>query len=474
MSNGKKSIYSNLITIGSYNYSHTLLRFLASVFLARLLDPEEYGIVAMITVFTGFVSYFKDSGISYVLIREDYGWRFYRMVQWLSIIVGLSLMGLILMLAYPITLFYEEPLLFLPTCLISFVLLIETANVVPMAVLKKELRFKEVGQVLFIGYVSGSLLTILLAYLEFSYWSLIWGQLFSVLLISVLLQRRVCLLHGEATFTSLNIAWRKVKHTSLNVTGSRFIQYWSSNADNLIIGKSFGAYSLGIYSKAYQLMTMQMNLISGVFNSVLLPSLKEDMKLSKEELIIAYNSALKLMSLVILPVTISLVLFAKPIIILIWGKDWVSVAPIASYFGVLSIPFVLSRTFGNIYVLLKKENLLFKLGLFSSVITVIAIIIGSLFGLEEVALALSSVYIMIVLPATLFIAFYKSFQFDLKRIIYFWGFKIVLSMGLLVGLYLNHVIITQSFMLLLAIDVIVQGRIHIYKLVFRLLSWIRK
>lgn len=473
MSNGKKSIYSNLLTIGSYSYSYTLLQFLASTVISRLLNPEEYGLVAMITVFTGFISFFKDAGISYVIIREDYGKNFYRMVQWLSVIIGLLLMLVVILLAYPISLFYNQPLLLLPTCLISFVLLVEAASVVPMAILKKELHFKKVGQILFTGYVSGSLVTIVLAYAGFSYWSLMGGQLISVSIIFVLLQNSLKIYLGHSSTVALLVAWRKVKYTMVNISGSRFIQYWSSNADNLIIGKGFGAYSLGIYSRAYQLLTMQMNLISGIFNTVLLPSLKENMKLSKQELIDAYDHALRLMSLVILPVTISLVLFAKPIIIFIWGKDWAGVAPIASYFGVLSIPFVLSRTFGNIYVLFNRENLLFRLGMFSSVITVSAIFFGSFFGLEEVAFALSSAFILVILPITLYMAFYRGFQFSPQKITYFWAPKIILSAAMLAGLFWEIQLLTNIALLALASDVVFNGRDHIFKVIYKLGTWIK-
>lgn len=468
MSNGKKSIYSNLFTIGSYSYSYTVLQFLASTVISRLLTPEEYGLVALITVFTGFIAFFKDAGISYVVIREDYDIRFFRKAQWLSIIIGLVLLSIVMLLAYPISLFYDQPLLFLPTCLISLVLFIEAASIVPMAVLKKELKFRAVGQVLFIGYVSGSVITIILAYAGFSYWSLVIGQLFSVIVIFFLLNRHVPLYLGEVSKISLYLAWRKTRHTLFNISGSRFIQYWSSNADNLIIGKSFGAYSLGIYNRAYQLLTMQMNLISGLFNTILLPSLKEDKAKSDSHLEMSYLSALNLMSLLVLPVTLSLVLFAKPIIIFVWGNDWLDVAPIASYFGVLSIPFILSRTFGNVYVLYKKENLLFKLGVFSSIVSVTAIIIGSSYGLEEVALAVSLVYIALVLPITLYVSFYKSFHFNLKRLVYFWAIKIILSIVMLIGLYSDINYLTKFCLVILTLDILIQGKAHIKKLIVKI------
>lgn len=473
MADEKKSIYSKLITIGSYSYSYTFLQFLSSMVISRLLDPNEYGLVAMITVFSGFISYFKDAGISYVVIREDYGISFIRKTQALAVLVGLILMFIVASLAYPIAWFYNQPLLVAPTFLVALVLFIETASIVPMALLKKEQRFKNVGQTLFVGYFSGSIITIALAYLQFSYWSLILGQCLAVIIIFILLQRLTPLYFGDFNSKSIILSWRKIRHTFFNISGSRFIQYWSSNADNLIIGKGFGAYSLGIYNRAYQLLTMQMNLISGIFNAILLPSLKEEKKTGDKQLAESYFDALSLMALIILPVTISLVVFSTEIITIIWGENWTEVAPIAAYFGVMSIPFILSRTFGNIYVLFHKENLLFKIGLISSTLSVSAIIFGSFYGLEEVALSMGTMFTVVILPGTLFLAFYKNFNFNSALVLNFWGPIILLSSLMFYSMYIKHDLMTYFILAVYGLHIIYKAHVHVYKVYNKIIGWIR-
>lgn len=464
-----KSIYRSLLSIGGYSYSYTIIQFLASTVISRLLVPAEYGIVAMITVFTGFISFFKDAGISYYIIREDYGRVFHRSAQGLSLIIGLCLSGLIAVLAYPISIFYAEPRLFFPTVAMAIVILVEAMTVVPSALISKQLLFNKLGKINFISYTTGSVATIVLAFLNFSYWALIGGQFVAVMMIYVLSQRITNL--GTGIFKShyIKATWKKTSTIIRNISGSRFIQYWSNNADGLIIGKVYGAAPLGFYNRGYQLLTMQLNLITGIFNTVLLPNLK----LKKQEGVAAleesFYEALSLMALVVLPITVALALFSAPIVTFIWGSDWLNVATVTPFFGILAITFVISRSFGNIYVLFNKEGLLFKLGLFTSITSVAAIVIGAMFSIPTIAFAFSLNFVTLVLPVILITLFVRAIHFSVMKLLKFWVPKITLSIITLFALYFKFELLLIFSVSLLALHVFWNGKIHIirmYKLFF--------
>ncbi len=91
MSGFKRAFFKNIITLGGYNYSSQIANFLSSIVLSRLLLPEEYGYVALITVFTGFVTIFADAGLSYAIIRSDYGRTYHKGVTNLAFYIGLLL-----------------------------------------------------------------------------------------------------------------------------------------------------------------------------------------------------------------------------------------------------------------------------------------------------------------------------------------------------------------------------------------------
>jgi teichuronic acid exporter len=101
----RKKLFKNVIILGGYSYSTQIIGFLATIVLSRLLLPEEYGFVALITVFTGFINQFSDAGLSLIIIRSDYGKLFQKVIHYLSFVIGVILFLIVVSLAYPISLF---------------------------------------------------------------------------------------------------------------------------------------------------------------------------------------------------------------------------------------------------------------------------------------------------------------------------------------------------------------------------------
>lgn len=169
----KRTFYKDLATLGSFSYLNQAIFFLSTVVVSRLLLPEEYGTVALIAVFTGFIQKFVDAGLSYEVIRTDYQLTYYKAINNLSVSIGVILYLVMLMLAYPIAVFYNDMQLVVPIIVMSFIFIPQTLKTVPGAILSKQMRFKEKGFVSFITTLITVALTIILAYLGASYWALI-------------------------------------------------------------------------------------------------------------------------------------------------------------------------------------------------------------------------------------------------------------------------------------------------------------
>jgi O-antigen/teichoic acid export membrane protein len=136
--------------------------------------PKEYGYVALITVFTGFISIFADAGMSYAVIRSDYKNQFQQGLKTITFYMGICLFLLMVVLAFPIAAFYNDNGLILPTIVFSSVFILRSMAIVPTAILTKELKFEFMGRRSLIITIINILFTILLAYFGFSFWSLIW------------------------------------------------------------------------------------------------------------------------------------------------------------------------------------------------------------------------------------------------------------------------------------------------------------
>jgi O-antigen/teichoic acid export membrane protein len=153
------------------------------------------------------------------------------------------------------------------------VFIVKGFNIVPLAVLQKKLRFATAGRIVLVANLSGILCTILLAAAGFRYWSLIWSQ-YAIAITTWLLLKK----SSDQSFYTRNKAviaksFFLSKAVIGRLMGFNAINYWARNADNLLVGKYYGTSNLGIYNRAYQMLTIPLALITGIFTNVLYPSL---------------------------------------------------------------------------------------------------------------------------------------------------------------------------------------------------------
>jgi O-antigen/teichoic acid export membrane protein len=432
-----------------------------------LLYPEEYGYVALITVFTGFIIIFSDAGLSYVIIRSDYGRTFQRAVSNLSFYIGCMLFLFMLLFAYPISLFYDDPSLILPTITISLSFILSSLYIAPLAVIKKELNFNYVGKVNFFANITAVILMIFFAYLGFSFWSLIFPQLIMLLMQFILYGKKANLGLKFYRLSYIVVAFRKTRSLIFNISGFNLINYWARNSDNLIVGKFFGNHDLGIYNRSYKMLQLSLSLITGVFGSVLYPSLKK-LESEGKDYRPEYQSILGVISLLNFPIGAILILFPEPFVKILWSERWIQVADFLPYFGLLILFQTLISTTGNIFVLVNREKTLFYLGGISAVATILSIVIGAFYSVLAIAISYTICNLVITIPLNVYYGFYRTFRFNKSFIYRFWMVKIILGVFILLAniygeyyhllilifLYAIHLVHTESNQILQLVKLI--------------------
>lgn len=459
----KKNFFKNLLTFGGYNYATQIFNFLATIILARLLLPQEYGFVALIAVFTEYIKMFTDAGLSYAIIRSDYKYTYYKAVHSLSILIGVILFLLMIGLAFPIAYFYKDNNLILPTIVFSTIFIVQSMGVVPYAIHTKELRFNYVGKARMIGSIVSILLTILMAALGASYWSLIIPQIVMVS-VNYYLTNRDLKIKPSFSWVHIRVGLKKTKSLIGNLSIFNSINYWSRNADNLIVGKIYGTSDLGIYNRGYRLLSLALSLITGLFGTVLYPSLKK-YKSTGGDVNREYLGILGVISLINLPVGLPLILFPQKFVLILWGPNWLPVAELLPYFGLLILGQTLISTAGHIFVLYERERTLTLLGIIQSIVLVAAIAVGAFISIKMLIVFYSIAYLLVVVPTTLYLGFYKSFKYSFKDIIVFWGPKLFTYSGILVAIYFEFFWLKIGLILLLCIHVLYYQRVEIIKFV---------
>ena len=301
-----------------------------SIVLARLLTPEEFGIIGMLLVFTGFAQTLADFGLSSALIQNQAVAEIHRSTAfWLQSAAGLVLCVVFFVGAPYVAQFYSTPVLEPLTRLVSCVFPIQAIGLTHYALLTKEFRFRALAVATFASTIVSGIVAVMLAWRGYGVWALAWQPIIAT---------------GSLTaFWWLQSGWRprllfgrqaavQMGSYGIYLLGHATINYWLRNGDKLIIGKLLGSYPLGIYSRAYTLMLLPLNNISGVFGQVMFPVLarmQDDLPRFRR----AYLKATQFIALIAFPMMFGLAALSAPIILMLLGEKWRDVIPV---FRVLS------------------------------------------------------------------------------------------------------------------------------------------
>lgn len=433
----KKGFFQNLLVSGGYNYATQAILFFSTVITSRLLAPETFGFVGLISVFTGFVSIFSDSGISYAVIRSDYKRTYHKALDTVALYLGLSLCCITILAAYPISLFFHNKALILPTMIMGGLFVLKSLTLVRAALLSKALRFGMVGRVTLITSVLQVLLTIVMAFLGCGYWSLIVPQLVCNLLMVLLYERQVKLGFRISSFAHSKVALRYTRKTIGNLMGFNLVNYWARNLDNLLVGRFYGVAELGIYNRAYNLLMMPLGVITGLISTVLFPSLKQ-LKSEGGDVCREYLFVLKMITVVTFPISFVLILFPENLVLFLWGKQWLGVSQFLPYFGLLLFSQNLLSTTGGMLVLFEKERTMMMSGWFSAVAMAGGILYGVGVSVVAIAQFYSLAFILFVLPFNLFYLFIGVFGFDRRSMLRFWLPIIGISFSIWLACYFQN------------------------------------
>ena len=455
----KKTFFKNAAVFSGYSYISWFFDSLVStVILSRFLTPEEYGFVALINIFSGFIALFANTGLSYAIIRSDYGLTYQKIVFNLTTWIGLVLAISLVLLAYPITLIYGKPDLFWPTVVISIQFITNSVNIVPLAILEKRLDFSYIGLINLISVLFTIALMIIMAVLDFSYWSLIVPLVIQPLFKHILIERRVKFGFHIYGWKLIKLALKKVRSLLENISIFNFINYFARNADNFAIGKFYGEVSLGLYDRAYKFLYMARRLVNATLGPVLMPSLM-DAKSKGEDIKSHFLDILGMLNFINFIIAVPLILFARPIVLILWGNDWIGVADFMPYIGAIIPLQTLSIAAMDLYVIEKKERALVTLEIPLTMTLIVGIVVGTFFSALHIIRFYALAFILIQTPLSLYFGHYKLFKYPAGQILKFWTPKLLIPTGLVFSIWFGNVYISAALLALSFIETLAtQGK----------------
>lgn len=375
------------------------VQFVLSIVMARLLTPDDYGIVGILSVFLTISTTFIDSGFSNALVRkQEYKEVDYSTVFIFNFFVAVVVYLILFFSAPLIASFFEMPILTSVLRVQALSLIINSLTVVQVAKLTRALNFKSLALLTMYSNILSGICGIVLAYLGFGVWALV-GQ---VLIQSVINLLYLVIRYRWYPTTGFSISsFKELGSYGSRLLASSLLHTLYTQLTTFIIGKFFSAKTLGFYNRAVQTVNLPKQLFEGIIGKITFPlfaKVQED----KERLINVYRKYIKMSSMCMFFAYALLFALAKPLILFLLTEKWAEciiylqlLCFVCMFDNVISINLTLLKVIG-------RSDLYLKLEVIKKIIAISILLFAVRFGVigvcismiiyEQLAIAINTYY----------------------------------------------------------------------------------
>lgn len=361
------------------NVTNYGIAFLVGLVLANILTPEEYGIMAMVTIFIAVSNSIVDSGFSNALIRKtDIRSVDYNTVFYFNLIVSAFLYLILYVSAPAISVFFKEPILVDVMRVIGWILIINAFAIIPRTIFVRTINFKTQTKVSLIASIGSGIVGIGMALTGWGVWSLV-GQQLSRQLLNTIFLWLFC--HWRPLWEFSTQSFKELFSFGSKLLVSGLIDTIYKDIYLLIIGRFYSAADLGQYTRASQFSTVFSSNLTAVVQRVSYPVLSS-IQHESERLLGAYRRVIRTTMLVTFACMLGLAAVARPLIVLLIGEKWlpaVSFLQIICFSGML---YPLHAINLNILQVKGRSDLFLKLEVIKKMMAVVPIALGIFFGIE--------------------------------------------------------------------------------------------
>jgi PST family polysaccharide transporter len=385
-------------TIGGISWSvagkmgDQLLIFTLGILLARILSPREFGLVAMVMIFTGFAKVFQDVGLGVALVQYQGVTEKHRSsVFWVNTGTGILLTILFAVLSPLIADFYDEPVLAPLASVLALQFLFGGISVVHRKLFQKRIDFKALSGVGIGSTFVAGVTAIWMALMGYGVWSLVARYLINSLAAAAILWG---MSSWRPRFLFSWDALQDLWQFSLNLLGTKSMNFWVRRLDDLLIGRYLGSDPLGLYTKAYKIMLVPLRNVSRVIGRVMFPalsSIQDDIPRVRR----TYLRMTETIALVTFPLMLGLFATADPFVVGVFGSQWSGMILPLQVFCFVALWQSIATLNGNLYLSQGRTDLQFRVSLFTKPFMIAGIVIGLYWGLMGVVVGYSAASFMV-------------------------------------------------------------------------------
>lgn len=422
---------------------------ISQMVLARLLAPEAFGMVATVTMVVNFADMFSDAGFQKYLVQHSFKDResLYNNANvafWTNFGVSIALWGLVAVFNEPLAAFVGNPSLGIPLVIACLSLPLTAFSSIQMALFHRELDFKSLMPVRLLSSALNFALTLVLAFLGFSFWALIAGTLIANIV--------------NAVYLTIKSKWKPRLFYSLNLLRKMFsfscwtllesLSIWLTTwSGTFIVGNILGSAALGLYKTPITFVSGCYNIITNATTPILfsaLSRLQTDEK-SYKEYFLRFQFVV---SIVLLPLSVAIFIYREPLVLLLLGSQWAEATLMFGLYALVQGPLILFSYYcSEAYRSLGKP----RVSTFVQIIYMAAMIpimtLASLQGFDAVVFADAACRLLMILINQIVMYFVVGISF--LSIIRSLGIPIFLSFALGLFSYVTYGAVSSNIILVI-------------------------
>ncbi|HXF12198.1 MAG TPA: lipopolysaccharide biosynthesis protein [Terriglobales bacterium] len=374
------------------------LRIVSLAILARLLNPDDFGLVGMVAALTGILSLFRDFGLSAASIqRAHITDEQSSTLFWINAATGLLLAVITALCAPLVVRLYHEPPLYWVTVAMGSTFLVNSIGIQHSAHLQREMRFTAVSIIDTGSTLISTIVGIVLAEIGWGYWALVAMAIAAPLISTVAFWVSTGWIPSRPR---RGVGLRSMMRFGGTLTVNGVVLYVASNAEKVLLGRYWGADAIGIYGRAFQLIRIPTDTLTGAVGEVAfsaLSRLQDDAKRLRSYFLKGYSLVIALT----LPATVACAVLAPDLIGFVLGPKWKEAAPIFRLLTPTILVFAIANPLSWLVMGLGMVGRLAKMTTTIAPLMIASYFAGLPYGPKGVAFAYSTIMVLWLVPVSM-------------------------------------------------------------------------
>jgi PST family polysaccharide transporter len=376
-----------------------VLQIGSMVILARLLLPEHYGLISMVTALVAVAARFADLGLEQATIqRKDITHEQVSNLFWINVAIGSGLMIVVAAASPLIAAFYKETRLAPIAIAISLNFLMAGLTVQHQALLRRRMHFTVLAGIQIGTSILSTALAIVLAVADYGYWALVWREVAKGALMVIAIW---IWCPWIPDFPNRRVPIGHLLRFARHITGFNVVVFATVSLDQILIGRWHGSAELGIYRQAYQLITTPIAQLYMAFCRVAEPALSS-IQDNHERYRKYFTKMLMALTAVTMPLILFIAIYAEDVVLVMLGKNWLGVTEVLRILALAVLLMPAIETTGLLLQTTGQTKRYFNMGLVTSAIRACAYGIGAWWGALGMAYAHVAVTCVAMIPRLYF------------------------------------------------------------------------